>query len=188
MGVTAPALPSEVPRELQARAGGMAIEGQGVEEGAREAETLPRMSPAPPTPSHREAVRSWHCSLLSMWPSPRLVAVPGRPETASSALKGAESHAERVIIDSRAPGRPEPVPSIPGHGSEPLTGRGEPSRRGAGEVRGGGRAAVTSAAAQALPKRRTRLPSLEPVQGPREKWVSPPRGVRGVRQRPPRGG
>lgn len=92
---------------------------QRMEEGGRAAKTALQTA----WPRSRRAV----CALLAPLAPPygsrwRLVAPPGRPETASSALGGGESKAEGVIIDSPAPGRPKPVPSIPGHGSEPLAG------------------------------------------------------------------
>lgn len=96
------------------------------------------------------------CAFLALLTPPygsrwRLVAPPGRPETASSALGGGESKAERVIIDSPAPGRPKPVPSIPGHGSEPLVGQSQ-AEAAWGRSVGEGQSAVACAATPALQK------------------------------------
>lgn len=86
---------------------------QGVEEGAREAETLPCRPPwpgahravcaslAPRAPLHMAVAGGWWLCLGAL----RLLPPPG---------EGAESRAEWVIIDSPAPGWPKPVPSIPG--------------------------------------------------------------------------
>ena len=115
---------------------------QGLKEGGREAETLPRIPPAPP--SHRAAVRSWRCWFLHMAVAGGWWLCLGDLRLLPPPWKGAESNAERVIIGSRAPGRPKPVPSIPGHGSEPLVGESQ-ADAARGRSVGEGWAAVTSA-------------------------------------------
>lgn len=116
MGVTPSALPfAALRRVLEGRVACFWEPGgaQGVEEGAREAETLPCRPPwprahravcaslAPRAPLHMAVAGGWWLCLGAL----RLLPPPG---------EGAESRAEWVIIDRPAPGWPKPVPSIPG--------------------------------------------------------------------------
>lgn len=138
MGLAPYALPSEVLRKLQVGWVAFWWEPGSAQGWKEEGGKLGLCSVHPPWPGSHQA----GCAFLAL-PAPLHMAVAGGwwPRLGDLRLlpppwEGGESRAEPVIIVSPAPGRPKPVPSIPGMAQS--RGMEEPSRGRWGEVRGGG--------------------------------------------------
>lgn len=125
---------------------------------------------APLAPLHMAVAGGWWLCLgaLSLLPPPG---------------EGAESRAEWVIIDSRAPGWPKPVPSIPSVTWCWSCGMGRAKQRqlggGGGGVISGGRAVSCHLCCHwALQERQAQLAFLDLLQEALEEtWFLPPKGV-----------